>query len=210
VIISAAASTPAAFLLPLSDSGKLNILQFLVPVIGGAIGALYLAIGCRDWLWTPEKKANVRRQITNEFLDMIPDDLDITASERGRLANAELGKELTGVFWEAIDGDPQLRECKQFFYKNGAFYTSVIDAALLLPAFALIYCIFWLTGLGRANIFIAVICLALTLVALLVAIPRCRSKHMLLSQEQLEEIRGSRLGFVQSRFRELIAEWRQR
>jgi hypothetical protein len=209
MIISGAAATPAVFLLKATEGGRLNVLQFLIPVIGAAVGALYLAIGGRDWLWNPEKKDNVRRQITEGFLKMIPPDLMLTYSERQRLAEAELTKELTGVFWEAIDGDPHLKEGKQFFYKNGLVYTSIIDAALLLPVFAFFYCLLGVSGAGTAYVFVGLLYFALTLIALFVGLPKCRAKHMLLSREQLDELSRSRADFVEARFRKIITEWRQ-
>src|SRR6266487_5506087 len=125
-IIWSAASTPLIYF-SLPDTMRESFLHWLLPVGAGLVGLLYSAFHVRDFLWKEEKKQWVGKQIRQEFLKMIPRDLNVTPEERARLENEEIHKELGGVFWEAIDGYPELVAQKQFFYKNGFLYTCAID-----------------------------------------------------------------------------------
>src|SRR6476620_11034473 len=155
--ICLAAATPLVYF-SLPDAMRGSVLQWLLPVFTGVLGLLYSTLPLRDWLWTEEKRNWVGEQIRQEFLKMIPADLNVTANERTRLEQEEIHKELGGVFWEAIDGYPELVAQKQFFYKNGFLYTSAIDVALILPLFALAYYAAFVFGLGMIHSFFATAC----------------------------------------------------
>jgi hypothetical protein len=209
VLICGSAATPSIFFLPLAETGKTSVAQFLIPVLAGAFGFLYSMLHVRDWLWKPEKDEYVRRQINQQFLEMIPAALNVTPNERERLVAGELSKELRGVFWESIDGDPELREQKQFFCKSGILYTSAIDGSLILPWFGVAYYILGLSGFGLAHFFFGTVCFAIFGICLFVIIPKCRAVHLRLSNEQLEGIHLRRRQFVESRFTDIINGWRQ-
>jgi hypothetical protein len=206
--ICTSASIPGIFFLPMSAAGRSYVLQYVLPVIAALAGALYAALNLRAWLWEPEKRLWVGQQIRQEFLKMIPADLNITAKERNRLDREEIHKTLGGVFWEAIDGYPELAAQKQFFYKNGLLYTSAIDAALMLPFAAVAYYAAFFLGFGKIHTFFATGCLLVAWLACIVALPQFRRRHLALSSEQLDLIRRRRRDFVEQRFRELIIQWR--
>lgn len=209
IAICSAATTPGIFFFPIPQSSRETVLHFALPVVAGLAGMLYAALGLRDWLWREEKNRWVGQQIRQEFLKMIPADLGVTPEERVRLDKEEIHNELTGMFWEAIDGYPELAAQKQFFYKNGFLYTSSIDAALILPLIAALYYGLFLLGFGRIHTFFATVCLLVAWVACVLAIPSCRRRHLRLSSEQLDLIRRRRREFVEGRFREIITQWRK-
>lgn len=198
---------PRSFLLPFSDTARAA--QFAIPVVAGLLGFLYSMLRIRDWLWRPEKEENVRSQIKRAFLDMIPPGLNVTKAERERLLAGEISGELRGVFWESIDGDAELKEQKQFFYKNGILYTSAIDAIFILPAFGIAYYTLALFGFGKMHLIWGTVCLVLFVLLLLVILPKTRDVHMRLSREQLLGIQQRRTPFVQARFTSMIQDWRE-
>jgi hypothetical protein len=206
--ICAAATTPGMFFLSIQETGRGQLLQYFLPVITGLIGLLYSGLHLRNCLWKRENAEWVGKQIRQEFLEMIPSDLSVTDAEEKRLSEREIHKELGGVFWEAIDGYPELAAQKQFFYKNGFLYTSAIDATLILPWFAIAYYVVFFCGYGRIHTFFATICLFVAWLACSVIVPICRRRHLALSSEQLDLIRRRRREFVENRFREIIIEWR--
>ena len=207
--ICSAAATPGIYF-SLPDTMRESFLHWLLPVVAGLIGLLYSAFHLRDWLWKEEKRQWVGKQIRQEFLKMIPPDLSVTPEERTRLENEEIHKELGGVFWEAIDGYPELVAQKQFFYKNGFLYTGAIDIALILPFFAALYYAAFVFGLGWIHPFFATICLLVAWLACSFGVPRYRRRHLQFSSEQLDLIRRRRRDFVEQRFREIVTEWRGR
>jgi hypothetical protein len=206
--ICTAAATPAVFFSPIQEANRGSVLQYLLPLVAGVVGVLYSALHLRDWLWKSENEAWVGQQIRQEFLKMIPSDLNVTPEERKRLEDKEIHKTLGGVFWESIDGYPELAAQKEFFYQNGFLYTSAIDAALILPFFAVVYYVAFFIGYGRIHSFFASVCLLVAWVACYFVIPKCRRRHLALSSEQLDLIRRRRRDFVEQRFREIITEWR--
>jgi len=50
---------------------------------------------------------------------MVPKDLAVTESEKQDLLQREIFRELTGVFWEAVDRSERPRSHKEYFYSNG-------------------------------------------------------------------------------------------
>jgi hypothetical protein len=207
--ICAATATPGIYF-SLPETMRQSFLTLVLPVVAGLIGLLYSVFHLRDWLWKEEKRQWVGKQIRQEFLKMIPPDLNVTPEERRRLENEEIQKELGGVFWEAIDGYPELVAQKQFFYKNGFLYTCAIDAALILPFFAVLYYGAFLFGLGSIHPFFATVCLLVAWLACSFGVPKYRRRHLRLSSDQLDLIRRCRRDFVEQRFREIVTEWRHR
>jgi hypothetical protein len=205
--ICLAASTPLVYF-SLPENMRGSVLQWILPVITGAVGLLYSAFHLRDWLWEAEKRQWVGEQIRQEFLKMIPDDLRVTPEERTRLAREEIYKELTGVFWEAIDSYPELIAQKQFFYQNGFMYSCAIDIALILPFFALAYYAAFFFGFGKIHAFFATGCLLIAFLSSCCVVPTFRRRHLALSSQQLDLIRRRRGEFVEQRFREIITNWR--
>jgi hypothetical protein len=206
--ICLAAATPLVYF-SVPETMRGSVLQWILPVIAGAIGLLYSGFHLRDWLWVEEKRHWVVEQIRQEFLKMIPDDLEVTPEERTKLAQEEIYKELTGVFWEAIDSYPELVAQKQFFYQNGFMYTGAIDLALILPVFATVYYAAFVFGFGKVHSFFATGCLFIALLASCFGVPNFRRRHLAFSSEQLDLIHRRRREFVEQRFREIITEWRQ-
>jgi hypothetical protein len=133
----------------------------------------------------------------------------VSQGERDQLARSEVYKELTGVFWEAVDQSPVLLTHKEHFYSNGIEYSTAIDAYLMCGFFGFCYSI---ASVVLTDVVLSYVAAALIVIALLcrfLAIPHARGRHLTLSSEQLELLRRERGGFVAERFREIVLGWRR-
>ena len=171
------------------------------------IAFFYVTLKLREPRWKRENKEYVGEQVKNALLDLIPADLDITPAERVQLAKSEVGKNLDGVLWRAIQQSDVLRAQKEHFYSNGLEYTSVIDVYLLCRFFgichlaaSLILGDLWPFVIGASEISVA-------LIAWWLAIPRTRRAHLNLSAQQLELLRQEQREFVEERFRQIVLGW---
>jgi hypothetical protein len=190
----------------LADAKLAN--DLIVPAIALVAAFFYVGFNFRRPLWDRENDAHVRKQIRDGVLDLIPRDLAVSENERHDL-QGEVFKELTGVFWEAIDGNDVLRSHKEHFYSNGIVYSTSIDAFLICGFAGLVYIVisfilaeakfaYWGAGL-----------IAIAVGSRILVTPRTRARHMELSREQLDLLRRERGDFVSNRFSEIIASWRR-
>ncbi len=147
-------------------------------------------------------------QIRNSLIGLVPQELAITADERERLANSEIYKQLTGVFWEAVDQDELLSKLKEHFYSNGIIYSTAIDVFLLFMAFGFCYVTGWLVLNDIALLYPAGFLIFVALIAKWIAIPRARRRHLELSAEQLDLLKRRKGDFVAERFRQIVSAWR--
>ena len=180
----------------------------LILAFGLAVGFFYVTLKLRETSWKRENREYVGRQIQNSLVELIPQDLDITPAEREELADTEIYKELTGVFWEAIDQSDVLRAHKEHFYSNGLEYSSAIDVDLLFRFFGLCYLAASLTIGGLSLFVIGVLLVLVAMIARWLAIPRIRQEHLRLSTEQLNLLRREKLEFIEDRFRQIVLGWR--
>jgi len=189
-----------------SDTKALTTL--FLTAIGTAF--LYVIAKIRDPLWDRERDRYVGAQIRRELIELIPEDLNITSTEKDQLARSAILKQLTGVFWEAIDRNEVLRAHKVHFYSNGLEYTTAIDAFLLCSLFALLYAVaFFFVGTSSV-FFIAILCSLVAAVCKVVAIPRARRDHLALSAEQLDLVKRESGDFVADQFRNIVLAWRSK
>jgi len=207
-LIVSAAATPIILFLVKDENQAARIVQYGIIPASWVLAGLYSAMKLRNYCWYPELERYVGKQIRTELIKLAPGDLGITDAEKERLWEKEIWRKLTGVFWEAIDSDPELRQQKEHFYANGVFYTSAFDLYLLLPVMSLLYC-----GVGIFLdhvwfLVLAAVYVALALVGRYLIVPRTRKHHMELSSEQLDMLRRRKGKFVSNRFREIIQEWR--
>jgi hypothetical protein len=170
----------------------------------------YVGLDVRGWFWRREIDKHVGQQIRDRLLALIPADLSVTALEIQQLREWEVFKKLTGVFWEAIDRDEQLTRHKQHFYANGIIYTTSLDVYLIALGAALVYAVTCLITWRLELLPWAVIAIALSLASRLLVTPSARRRHVQLSHEQLDLLERNQRDFVQSRFREIVTEWRRR
>jgi Alpha/beta hydrolase family len=179
-----------------------------VLAVGLVAPFLYVVLKLRDPRWKREMAEYVGAQIRNSLITLIPQDLQLSTTEREQLANSEIYKELTGVFWEAIDQSDVLRAQKEHFYSNGIEYSTAIDVFHLARFFGLCY----LTAsiiFGEVSLFLVGAFLAsVAMIARWFAIPRARRHHLALSAEQLDLLRREKGDFVADRFRQIVAGWR--
>jgi hypothetical protein len=209
IALSTFAAIPGVFFLNFSAPQQENALKWIIPLIAAVIGAAYSAMNLRGWHWNAEQNAFVGKQVRLAFLKMVPDLLSVTDEEKKELYQRSIWKKLSGVFWEAIDGDAELTVQKEFFYANGAYYTAAIDTYLILPFFALAYIAAFLMGFGFVHLLFASACIFISLFAKHVVVPIRRRHHLELSAEQLDSIEQRRRDFVQERFSAIITTWRQ-
>lgn len=183
--------------------------EIIVPAISVVAAFFYVGLGLRRSRWHNEKDTYVGAQIRTALLELIPKDLEVTETEKQDLAQREIYKDLTGVFWEAVDRSPVLLSHKEHFYSNGIVYTTSIDVFLICAFMGFVYAVAYdltadasLRYPSAALIGIAVICRRFVT-------PRCRKRHLELSGEQLDLLRRDQLEFVSTRFREIIMTWRR-
>ena len=106
-------------------------LKVIVSALAELAAFFYVTLDARRPLWKGENEAYVGRQIRAGLLGMLPEDLGVTDVERRDLAQREIFRTLTGVFWEAVDRNPVLISHKEHFYSNGLEYTTSIDVYLI-------------------------------------------------------------------------------
>lgn len=169
----------------------------------------YVLLKVREPRWNREMEEYVRTQIRQSLIKLIPADLNITAAEREQLANAEIYKELSGVFWDTINQTDLLRAQKEHFYSNGLEYSTAIDVFLLLRFFGVCYLGASLALGDPALFFLGAVLISVALVTRWFGIPRARRRHLALSVEQLDLLTRERGSDVSSRFREIILSWRE-
>jgi hypothetical protein len=154
--------------------------------------------------WKREMDQYVGAQIRNSLISLVPSELAITPAERERLANSEIYKKLTGVFWEAIDQDDVLSKLKEHFYSNGIVYSTAIDVFLLFLPFGFCYVIEWLIVSDTVLLYPAGFLIFVALISRWIAIPRARRRHLELSAEQLDLLKRRKGDFVGERFRQIV------
>ncbi len=170
---------------------------------------LYHEIGVRNKFWRREIDSHIGQQIRATLLGLVPKDLEITSSEAKLLAEWELFKDLTGVFWEAVERDEQLRKLKDHFYSNGLRYTTAIDVSVITALAALVYFVFSYVTADGWYLLSALLMFLISMLSTLVFVPRRRARHLRLSKEQLDLLRRTQKDFVIERIREIILNWRR-
>ena len=151
---------------------------------------------------------HVRKQIRRAILDLVPTDLAITDAEKQRLVRREIYKKLAGVFWETVDESPKLRAQKQHFYSNGIVYSTSFDVYIIGLSASFVYCYVTLGTQLIEFAYVAAILCGIAILSLEFVTPKCRARHLKLSDEQLELIRREHSASVAKKFRAIILEWR--
>jgi hypothetical protein len=203
-VITVTCCLPAIFIgVPrLSDVQLINGL--LAPAIAIIIAALYVGLDIRNPLWLYETSSIIGPQIKTALLQLLPEELHVSEQEKLVLARDDLFKQLTGVFWEAVDRDDQLKAHKPHFYKNGAKYTTSIDVFILCALSGILYLAAYLVTQQLACLLVGLFLVLLAIISRTLALPGFRSRHLRLSEEQLDLLRRNQKKFVQSRFKEIV------
>jgi len=189
------------------EEAKVRI-EIFVPIAAMVATYFYVGSDFRRSRWKKEIDAHVGKQIRVALLGMVPGDLAVTDGEKQELLNREVFRELTGVFWEAIDQSPVLRSHKEHFYSNGIIYSTSIDVFIICSLAGTGY---WVASLVMRKADLAYVGGFFILVALASAVfvtPRRRARHLALSAEQLDLLRREQSEFVSNRFRQIIVGWR--
>jgi len=183
--------------------------QLVVPLIALLIAGVYVGLDVRGSFWKREIRTHVGPQIRTALLALLPVDLEVSDDERTVLSRDDVFKDLTGVFWEAVDRDPMLVAQKPYFYSNGFVYSTAIDVYVLMGVSGLAFLAAFLV-FGRS--LLAVMggaYLAIAVVSKWLVVPRARARHLALSREQLDLLSRNQREFVQQRFREIVIARRQ-
>jgi pimeloyl-ACP methyl ester carboxylesterase len=207
-IITAFCSLPW-FLIQTEDFGGGPISYSVVLGAALIVPLLYVILKLREPYWNREMDQYVRAQIKDSLITLIPSDINTTSEEREQLVNSEIYKELTGVFWEAVDQSDVLRAHKQHFYSNGLEYSTAIDVFILLRFFAFSYAIGSVIARDISLFLVSLFLISLALIARWFAIPRARHHHLQLSAEQLDLLKREKGDFVADRFRQIVLGWRR-
>lgn len=170
---------------------------------------LYVGVDLRRPRWKKENEEHVGKQIRKALGEMVPQDLAVTDAEMQDL-QAQIFKELTGVFWEGVDRNERLRAHKEHFYSNGIVYSTSIDVFMICGTASFVYAASSLATKRLEFAFVAALLVLIALVSRIFVTPRRRAHHLSLSAEQLDLLRREELEFVTSRFREIILEWRRK
>jgi len=183
--------------------------DIIVPVLALLVAFFYVSLDLRRPRWKREIDMHVGKQIRAGLLDMVPKHLDVTQSERRDLGKSEVFKELTGVFWEAIDKSELLKSHKEHFYSNGIVYSTSIDVFLICGFAGFCYAVASLVLADINQAYAAAFLIAIALASRVFATPRARNRHMTLSNEQLDLLRREEGDFVSNRFQEIVVGWRR-
>lgn len=203
-----------ACILPiLVHSGGLEPIQLRYMVIAISVGLIvpffYVVMKLREPRWNREQEEYVRSRIRRSLIKLMPIDLEVTREEEEQLESAEIYKTLTGVFWETVNQDEELRAQKEQFYSNGLDYSTALDVFLLLRFFGIIYlCTSLLLG-DYVLFFAGTALVVVALASRWIAVPIARRRHLELSAEQLELLKRRKGQYVSERFREIVLEWRR-
>jgi Flp pilus assembly protein TadB len=189
------------------DEAKL-LSELVLPVIAVIAGFFYVGLDISRSRWKSEQEAHVGKQIREALIDMVPKDLGVTESEKKALAEREVFRDLTGVFWEAVDGNQSLRSLKEHFFSNGIVYSISIDVYLICGFFAFLYAVASLLTRRPEFAYVAILCVSVALLSRFWVTPTKRKRHLELSAEQLELLRREQSDFVSRRFRDIIIGWR--
>lgn len=184
-------------------------LKIIVPVLAELAAYFYVTLDLRRPRWKREVDTYVGSQIRTGLLDMLPNDLGVSEGERRDLAQREIFKTLTGVFWEAVDRNPVLVSHKEHFYSNGLEYTTSLDVYLICGFSGFCYAVVSLVFGDIRQAVVAAALIAVALASRLLVIPHARRSHLSLSAEQLDLLRREEGKFVSERFREIVTRWRR-
>jgi Flp pilus assembly protein TadB len=184
------------------------ISELLLPIVAVIAGFFYVGLDVSRSRWKSEQEAHVGKQIREALIDMVPKDLGVTESEKKALAEREVFRDLTGVFWEAVDKNESLRSLKEHFFSNGIVYSVSIDVYIICSFFAFLYAVASLLTRRPEYAYVAVLCVIVALLSRFWVTPTKRKRHLELSAEQLELLRREQSDFVSKRFREIVIGWR--
>jgi hypothetical protein len=182
--------------------------ELIVPVLALVAAFFYVGFDLRRSRWKAEIDAHIGKQIRDAILDIVPKDLAVSTTERQEL-QGQVFKELTGVFWEAIDASDVLRSHKEHFYSNGVIYSTSIDVYLICGFAAFIYAAISFLGGEVRFAYVAALLIVLAVASRALVTPRRRAIHMELSREQLDLLTREKSDLVANRFREIVGRWRK-
>lgn len=183
--------------------------ELIVPGLAVLAAFFYVGLDLRGPHWKWEIDTHLGKQIRAVLLDLIPNDLDVTESERRDLDHWAVFRKLTGVFWEAVDRSDVLRSQKEHFYSNGIVYSTSIDVFLICGFGGFCYAVASIVT-RQANLAYVGCCLiAIAVASKTFVTPRARERHLELSAEQLDLLRRDQGEFVSNRFRDIIIGWRR-
>jgi hypothetical protein len=169
----------------------------------------YGALDVRGPRWSREMDRYLGTPIREALIPLAPSDLKLSEEERERLLRTEIYKELTGVFWQAVERNPVLAAQKQHFYSNGFLYSTALDVYILLRFFGAFYAIFAVILNSSTLFLVGLALMGIGFVTRSIGFSRARDHHLLLLGQQLDTLKSEEGNFVAARFRAIVKGWRQ-
>lgn len=177
------------FLLPSSFRVQ-DLSQFLLSLTGlgylvivCAIGGLYNIIGVRGLFLGDSLlliQANIKQKLTVPFYAEDP--------IRAKIESLTEGRQLMNVFYRIIDNDESLKSKSQDVYFNGLLWSTTADV-MALTSFAIpVYLMAYLFNPLSHYPLMALVLSVIYLFAALFLMPKVTSKHIELSNDQLDFI----------------------
>ena len=206
--IAIACATPAVALIYL-DTEAFQKVQVIVALMALIFAFGYNGFGVRDRYWQRENENYVGQTIRNGLITLIPDSADVTPAEEVKIREWEIFKQLTGVFWEAVDSDERISRYKPHFYENGFLYTTAIDAWIVTSISGLGYTIWAIASGNFFALLVAVFLILVSVTSRYVFVVRYRKAHVSMAAEQIDLIQRLKGKEVSERFLNLIIEMRK-
>lgn len=183
--------------------------EIIIPALALVGAYFYTGADLGGSRWRKEIGDHVGERIKSGLLELLPGDLEVTDDEKRIIADQDIIKGITGIFWEAIERNGTLKSQKGHFYANGFMYSTSIDLYLICSFAGFCYAGLSL-ALGDVRLaYAAAFLLAIAVASRTLVTPRLRERHMSLSSEQIDFIRKEEADFVSSRFRKIIQDRRK-
>lgn len=152
-------------------------------VIVCVIGGLYNIIGIRWWFLRDSQsliQANIKQKLTVPFHgeDQI----------RANIESLIQGRQLMHVFYSIVDNDESLKVKAQGVYFNGLLWSTIADVMAISSFGIPVYLIVYLFNPLPHYFVVALILCIIYPIAALFLMPKVTSKHIELSNDQLEFI----------------------
>jgi len=206
--IASFAVVPLAYRLGFFASMEKFLLNILLPAFGYAFWLVYDAMGPREALWNREMDEHINSRILKRIEALYPADLGLSPEEREFLRQHELKNRISGVFWETIDKDQELKDTKPWFFENGLRYSTAFDLFIILGLFGFAYLVGLMFSPSAFYVIVALAYMLSAIVAWYCLIPLYRRKHQALSDEQMAMIVRKRGAAVAETVTEIIAKRR--
>jgi hypothetical protein len=146
-------------------------------------GVLYYTLNIR-YYFIRESHKNIQLNIKSTLLSPFGSDPLLAP----KFASLRQGRTLMNIFYDFVDNDESLKVKAGSVYFNGLLWSSFADLQAVSLIATVVYLACFLLFRDNQFTYLAIICLALSLIARFILLPRVTAQHIELSNEQLEFI----------------------